>query len=320
MREKVKLSPLPRKKIFEMAAILLLALAIFSSAVLASDKNTPLTKAQQAQAKKGNSCAKASKSEKAQVAYQTAIDQAVSVEQCLALVKMTENYGSILVPVRRNCLNKALHLAKSQEELFQIIVSARQCQLYEITKSAIDTLVAQANSKEELTSLAHRAQSMAMNDIAHVAMEKRYTQEASSEDKIAFAKQAKLMGMEDLMRIAIKDAMDQETSAHVLCRLIVAIEPLDQQDLNRKILRRAVYQIKDVQECKEVYDMAKRLGQADIVELAGYKGRKMLLMQQAQNEQNAIIEQQNAEAERAAQQANQTPPSQSPGTPTTPGF
>jgi hypothetical protein len=289
-----------------------LATSIFIACVLsfpqgahsASD-NSPLTKPQISAAKKGNSYAKSSKADKAQVAYQTAIDQAVSVEQCIALVRYTEKYGSILVPVRRNCLNKALHIAKTPEEYFQIIACARQSQLYEITKEAVDSLIAKSNSKEELVDLAHKAQSMAMNDIAHIAMEKLYTQEQTSEDKIAFAKQAKLMAMEDLTRRAIKDAMDQETSAHVLCRLIVAIEPLEQPDLDRKILRRAVYQIKNVQECKEVYDMAKRLGQADIVELAGFKGRKMLLMQQAQAEQSELNQQQNEEASRTAEQTNQ---------------
>jgi len=297
---------------------LLSFLFAFQLSTYAADKNSPLTKPQQSAAKKGNSYAKSSKGDKAQVAYQTAIDQAISVEQCIALVKQTERYGSILIPVRRNCLNKALHIAKTQEEYFQIIACARQCQLYEITKEAVDMLIAKSNSKEELIELAHKAQSMAMNDIAHIAMQKLYTQEETSEDKIAFAKQAKLMAMEDLMRQAIKDAMDQETNAHVLCRLITAVEPLEQIDLERKILRRAVYQIKTVQECKEVYEMAKRLGQADIVELAGFKGRKMLLMQQAQNEQAQLNQQQDEEARKAAEQAAQDV--KSPAAPSGPGF
>jgi hypothetical protein len=275
----------------------------FSISFVCAKNNSVLTKSQQSAANRGNSYAKSSKAAKAQVAYQPAIDQAVSVEQCIALVKSSEKAGSILVPVRRNCLNKALHIAKTPDEYFQIIACARQSQLYEITKEAIDSLIAKAETKEDLLELAHKAQSMAMNDVAHIAMDKLYVQESSTEDKVNFAKQAKLMAMEDLTRKAIKDAMDQETNAHLLCQLIKATEPLEQPDLDRKILRRAVYQIKNVTECKEVYDMAKRLGQADIVELAGFKGRKMLLIEQAKAEQGAITQQQEEEEAKTAEQA-----------------
>jgi hypothetical protein len=67
--------------------------------------------------------------------------------------------------------------------------------------------------------------------------------------------------------------------------------------------------------------MAKRLGQADIVELAGYKGRKMLLIEQAKAEQNAVAEQQEDEETRkaeAAQQANQESKNAAPGAPPPP--
>jgi hypothetical protein len=273
-----------------LAAAFLLAFVMASSNTVtasasSADINQPLTKNQLSAARRGNGYAKSNKADKAQVAYQSAIDQAVSVEQCIALVKNTEHYGSVLVPVRRNCLNKAMHIVKTQDEYFQIIACARQCQLYEITKEAIDSVIAKAKDKADLLAVAHKAQSMAMNDIAHIAMDKIYTQAESLEDKIAFAKQAKLMGMEDLMRKAIKDAMDQESNAHVLCNLITAVEPLDQQDLERKILRKAVYQVKTPEDCKDVFDMAKRLGQQDIVDLAGYKGRKMILIRDAQIEQ-----------------------------------
>jgi len=289
---------------------------------LGANNNSVLTKTQQSAARRGNSYAKSNKADKAQSAYQSAIDQTISVEQCIALVKSTEHSGSILIPVRRNCLNKALHIAKTPDEIFQIIACARQCQLYEITKEAIDSLIAKAESKEDLLELAHKAQSMTMNDVAHIAMDKLYIQESSSEDKINFAKQAKLMAMEDLTRKAIKDASDQETNAHVLCKIIAAIEPLEQPDLDRKILRRAVYQIQNVKECKEVYDLAKRLGQQDIVELAAFKGRKLLLIEQVKVEQGAQEDKQQEEEDRkASEQANQKNASDNgAAVPTGPGF
>ena len=286
------------------AAGLLISLGtIFCPFAQSTPNNSPLTKTQISAAKRGNSYARASKADKAQVAYQSAIDQAVSVEQCLALVKNTENIGSILVPVRRNCLNKALHIAQSQDEYFEIIACARQCQLYEITKEAIDALIAKASSKEDLITLAHKAQSMAMNDVAHIALDKLYTQAQSVDEKIAFAKQAKLMAMDDLMRRAVKDAMDQENDVHNLCQIVTAIEPLEQQDLQRKILRKAVFQVKNAGDCKEVFDLAKRLGQQDLVELAGYKGRKYLLIEQAKVEAGEASDQQEAEKRRAEEEA-----------------
>ncbi len=290
------------KKLAE--SILAVALLVSLSSLRPSfashkDPNSPLTNSQQTQANRGNSYAKSGREEKAQVAYQGAIDQAVSVEQCLALIKNTEHYGHILIPVRRNCLNRALHLAKTDDDYFQIIASARQCQLYEITKEAIDSLIARANTKDQLLTLAHKAQSMALNDVAHVAMEKLYRQLESTEDRLAFAKQAKLMAMEDLMRQAIKDMLDHEMSTHGLCALLPAIEPLEQPDLERKILRKAVYQVASVDDCKEVYEAARRLGQQDVIDLAAFKGRKMILINKAKAEQQAL-EEQEAEAQMSA--------------------
>ncbi len=306
--------------LLKLTAAILVTNTIFIVPAYSTRSTSVLTKPQLSQAKKGNSYARSNKADKAQVAYQSAIDQATSVEQCLALVKSTEHFGSIMVPVRRNCLNKALHIAKTQEEFFQIIACARECQLYEITKEAIDALIAQASSKEDLTALAHKAQSMAMNDIAHMALDKLYVQEESCDDKITFAKLAKLMAMEDLMRKAIKDAMDQENGVHTLCHLISAIDPLEQQDLQRKILRKAVFQVTNAADCKEVFDMAKRLGQQDIVDLAAYKGRKYILMDQAKSEQEALNDEAAAARKEAESQANQTPASTTPGAPTGPGF
>jgi len=317
----------------------------------AYDANSPLTKTQQSSAKRGNSYAGSGKAEKAQSSYQSTIDEATSIEQCLALVKNTEHLGSILLPVRRNCLTKALSLAKTDDDYFQIVLCARQCQLYEITKQCIDALIARAKTEDELLALAHKSLSMAIDDVAHIAMEKLYreiasgqenaveqsaaksrvqrngenAEEASSEPterlrlrtkQLAFAEQAKLMAMEDLMRKAIKDMLDQEQSAHGLCALVTAIEPLEVPDLQRKILRKAVYQVATVDDCKEVYEAGRRLGQQDIVDLAGFKGRKMLLIQQANAEQQAIKEQQEALKEeqelRQAEETGQSPPPKNP--------
>src|ERR1700722_1589207 len=109
-------------------ALLLISLSIHAAPASASDASSPLTKQQQSATKRGNSYAGSNKADKAQGAYQLAIDQAISVEQCLAIIKSTEHYGSILSTARRNCLTKAFSLAKTDDDYFATMSAARQCQ------------------------------------------------------------------------------------------------------------------------------------------------------------------------------------------------
>jgi len=315
------------KNISAIWAILVTVVFSFPHPNWAYEASSPLSKTQQSSAKRGNSYASSGKADKAQTCYQTAIDEATSIEQCLALLKATEHFGSILLPVRRNCLTKALSLAKTDDDYFQVIVAARQCQVYEVTRQCIDALIARSKTEDALLALAHKSLSMAIEDVAHIAMEKLYMLIGNNPPdaavspqsplqpyakKLAFAEQAKLMAMEDLMRKAVKDILDQEQSAHGLCALVTAIEPLELPDLQRKILRKAVYQVGSVEDCKEVYEMGRRMGQQDIVDLAGFKGRKMILIEQANAEQQAIRDQQESLKEeqelRQAEQSGQSPP------------
>jgi hypothetical protein len=254
--------------------------------------NSPLTVEQQAQVKKANSAAKSGKAEKAATYYTAALSQATTVEQCLAIAQATERYGALLVSTRRACLERAISVATKDVDLFSIALRARQYQFYEITKKVIDIIIAKAESNEELFSLAHKCQEVALGDVSHLAMEKALAQTKTIPEALTFAKQAKVMNMDDLLRKTVKDLIDDQTNVHDLCTLLIDIEPLQLSDLDRYLLKKAVNSVKTPNDCKEVFEMAKRYSQQDIIELAAFRGRKMLLMEKYNSEQAQLRAQQ----------------------------
>jgi tetratricopeptide (TPR) repeat protein len=247
--------------------------------------NANVDRDQQHWINKGNSYAKSGKADPATEAYKQALASADSVASCLAIADSTEHYGHVLMDARRACLTKAQSLAKSRDDLCQIALKARQFELYEITKSTIDTMIAHAQTNDELYDLARKAQSVSLNDVAHLSLEKAYTQTTSVSEALRYAKQAKLLGMEDLCRKAIKDLVDDESDAHELLALLKQIDPLQEEDLNRKLLKKALDCVKDVDQCKEVFDTARRYDQRDIVALASYRGKRMILLKQYKEDQ-----------------------------------
>ncbi len=282
------------RNIFAVCMTLIFFVACVANAPAYAKKvsNSPLTIEQQSQVKKANSAAKSGKAEKAATLYTEAISQATTVEQCLAIAQEADRYGQLLVPTRRACLERAISLATKDVDLFAIALRARQYQFFEITKRVIDTIIAKANTNEELFALAHKCQEVALGDVSHLAMEKALAQTKTVPDALTFAKQAKLMNMDDLLRKTVKDLIEDQTSVHDLCSLLTDIEPLQLDDLDRYLLKKAVYSVKTPRDCKEVFDMAKRYNQQDIVDLAAFRGRKMLLIEKYNGEQAALRAQQ----------------------------
>jgi hypothetical protein len=269
--------------------------------------NSPLLIEQEAQVKKANSLAKSGKAAKASAKYLLVLNSSTNVAQCLAIAESTEKFGAPLMDVRRACMQKALSLAKSREDLFQVALKARQYQYYEITKSAIDSLIVSAKSNDELFALAQKSQEIALNDVAHLAMEKVYAGTKTIDDALHFLPRAKLLNMDDLLRKAIKDLIEDESTAQGLCNLLPSIEPYQMPDLERYLLRRAVYAVKSVSDCKLVFELAKRYGQPDIANLAAYRGRKMILLQQSQEAESKeaqAAQEQNAADDMAKKNGN----------------
>jgi hypothetical protein len=280
---------------FAATSALLISLAASPSfASSKSDTGSPLPVEQEAKVKKANRLAKSGKHSKASQKFQSALDSATDVAQCLAVAEGTEKFGYPLMDVRRACLQKALTFGKTREDFMQIALKARQYQYYEITKSAIDFLIANANSNDELFELAQKSQELVLGDIARMSMEKYYAQTKTVPDAFVFAKRAKILNMEDMARKTIKDLIDDEPTPEGLCNLQTDIEPFQFTDLDRYLLKKAVYSVKTVTDCKAVFETAKRLGQPDIVNLAAYRGRKMI--QKQQNEEANAQAAANAEA------------------------
>jgi hypothetical protein len=247
--------------------------------------NLNIDKDQQRWINRGNSAAKSGKADKATQAYKQALASADTVASCLAIADGTEHFGSVLLDARRACLTKAESLAKSRDDLCQIALKARQFELYEVTKAAIDGLIAHAQTNDDLYDLARKAQSVSLNDVAHLSLEKAYTQTTSVSEALRYAKQAKLLGMEDLCRKAVRDLIDDETDTSELLALLKQIDPLQEEDLNRRLLKKSLDCVKNVEQCKAVFDTARRYDQRDIVALASYRGRRMILLQQYKDDQ-----------------------------------
>jgi len=253
--------------------------------------NPNITKQQQSCISRGNSYAKSRKEAKATQAYEEAFATATDVNQCLAIVEGTEKYGSVLNDARRAGLNKALSLATNEQDFLNIAVKSRQNQIYEVTKTAVDNVVAKASTTKDLYELAKRAQATALNDVSHMALQRVYGQAKTVEEAMAFAKQAKLLGDDDLSRKAIKDIIDDAVETHELCSFLPQIEALGYQELMRRDLRKALDFANKVDDCKEVFDVARHYEQADLASLAAYRGKRMLLMQQVQDNKSAYKEQ-----------------------------
>ncbi len=281
----------PRQCLVSVAILAAVSAPYLFTPALAGYSNPNITKQQQSCISRGNSYARSRKEAKATQAYEAAFATATDVNQCLAIVDGTEKYGSVLNDARRAGLNKALSLATNEQDLLNIAAKSRQNQLYEITKTAVDGVVAKASTTNDLYELARRAQATSLNDVAHMSLQRIYSQAKTVEDAVAFAKQAKLLGADDLSRKAIKDIIDDATETHELCSFVTQIEVLGYKDLMRRDLRKALDFAKNVDDCKEVFEVARHYDQGDLSNLAAYRGKRMILMQQVQDNKSAYKDQ-----------------------------
>jgi hypothetical protein len=258
-----------------------------------SDVDSPLTKEQLSLVKKGKNQAKSGNKRKKVSGgpFEAALATATDVNQCLAIADATSSYGAALGDDRRACLNKAMQLSKSPDDYFAIALKARQYELFEITKAAIDALTARAETNEQLYDLARKAHQIALNDVAHAALQKAYNHAKTEAEAINFARQAKLLAVQDLERQAIIDLIQDQTNTTDLLELLREIEPLQEADLNRKLLKKSLDFMTTPDECKLVFDKARDMNQRDISALAAYRGRRMVLLKQLA-EDKAAYEQQ----------------------------
>ena len=256
-----------------------------------------------AQVQKAAKAAKAGNPNKARDIIQSSLSSAPDVSTCLAMASAADMVGFTLQDAKRACLQKALSLSKSRDDYFRCALKARQVQVFDITSDAIKQLLASSNSTEELLDLARRAQEIAMNDVSHLALEKAFAQTHDLDGALALAKQSRILGADDLAKKICREVIDDSQTCKDLMDLLPGIEEFKYPEANRYLLKRALDFAKTVDDEKSVFDSAHRLGQRDIEELAGFRGRKMIQMQNLVNEEKA---KEDAAAAAAASQQNET--------------
>lgn len=246
--------------------------------------DSPLAPETQVQLEKAGRFMKSGKPQKASPIISSALSSANDIPKCLAIANFTLTYGYPLMEVRRQCMQKALSFCSTREDYLTVALKARQFELYEITRECINHLVQDAKTVADLYDLARKAQEVALNDVAHMAMDKAYTGIRSAPEAIKFAHDAKQMGMDDLVRKVVKDLVDDEENAMQLCGLLKGVETLGMEDQNRYCLKKALDKAQTIDELKCIYEGARRNRQNDIMQVALYRGKKLVLLQKIERD------------------------------------
>jgi len=318
---------------FLAAAVVIPSVVPIALAAKGATPDSVLPAEDQVQLKKARSLLSSGKVDKASPIILFCLDSANDIPRCLALAQFTEPFAYPLMDVRRQCMQKALNLCSTRQDYIQIALKARQYEFYEITRQAIEALIKNANTVTDLYDLANKCQEVALNDVADLAMKKAYNGCRSVEDAVYFAKRAKDLGMEQLCRNALRDLINDEDNTHYLLALLRNIEPLEQADLNRYLLKKALDKGETVDDMMGITEAARRLRETDIQKVAEFRGKKLTLInriiqdraeyqrqlqawkegvqldlqrQQAEAEKN--LERQRAEASKAAAGSGSPPP------------
>jgi hypothetical protein len=279
----------------------------FSSACLAKSADADLPASGQQQLNKSLSYLKSGNWPKAAEATELAVAGAPDVKTCLDALAQMETYGAQANKARRACLIKALNLATTQDELEDVAFKARQAGCFDVSKQALDSLVGSTTSITKLTELAAKAQQAAMPDIAHTAMEKGYKLVNNQPDAMEFLRQSHNLGMDDLTRQALKDLIDDKESVTEMMAILPLLEQYQMTDMRRYLLKAALEKAKDTDEMLAVYDNAKKFDEPDIVKVAQYRGRKMVLLKKLKAEDAAKAEAQSEKDKNDPAKAGEKP-------------
>lgn len=266
----------------------LYAVAGFSSPVEAKkDPDSPLTYDTQGYLEKATKYARSGKREKAVGLLQSALDSANDIPKCLAVANFIEEYRYPLVDARRACIQKAYGLCTTREDYITVALKSRQFETYEVTRQCVNQLISTAKSPEDLYDLARKSQEVSLNDVAHLSMEKAYTLVRSVPDALKYAHEVKILGMDDMVRKVIKDLIDDEPDAHRLMTLLKNIEIYKYPDLNRYLMKKALDESKSADDFHEIWEAARRHREKDIIDVAAWRGKKMLLIQQVKRDRES---------------------------------
>lgn len=263
-----------------LAAGLLVPGAVFGE----SANNGGLSKADKKQLDRASGYMRSKNWHKAAEAINSFAASAQDAQTCIYALDSFSKFGGPANKAKRACVERALGLSDSNEELMQISMKARQCEMFDLSKQALDKVVSNAKTPEELTKIAREAHSMAMADLAHTAMLKAYTKVNNIPDALQFARDTHALGLEDLTRKCLKDLIEDQDSVSGLLEIAGKIESIHMNDMLRFALTRALDKAKTVEQMLSVYNAAKHYGEEDIVRVAQYRGRKMVLQKKMKDE------------------------------------
>lgn len=247
--------------------------------------NSPLPSDAQKRLSAAGRMLKSGKYDRARPAVLAVLETANDVPKCISIAQYTEPYAFPMMEIRRQCMNKALGLAESDDDLILVALKARQYQFFEITRQAITSMIQKAKTVPELYDLARKAQEVALHDVAQMAMEKAYDGINNEDEAYIYANQCKLLGLEQLLRVVLKDLVDDESTCSGLSELSLKIAPYKMRDLNRYALRKALDKCTTVPDMEMIQEAATRLNEPDVAARAQYFVKKGKLIQRMKEDQ-----------------------------------
>lgn len=230
---------------------------------------------------------------------------AQDTDSLLFIVSTLDGFGAPSVKAKRACLEKALSLAKTSDELLNIALKARQAECFDLSKAALDSLVAAATTFEDLIDLAHKAHQASQHEIAQTAIKKAYTLVNNVPDVFTFAKESMNVGLEAMARTALKDLVEDQASTSELMTLMPKIGAFNMIDVTRLALKRGLEKSKTVDDYLAVYNQAKRFEQEDIVKVAAYRGKKLTLINKIKDEKEGPMRARERELEEKERKAKE---------------
>lgn len=269
------------RQTYILCAALALSLLSCRPAWSKADPNSPLSPEVQSTLMRASRGVKGgSKSAKAVQTFESSLQDAGSIDQCLAIASYTEACGVSLMSVRRECLKKALSLCQAKEDYVEIAHACRKYECYDVEREAMDAVLKTANTADELYDLAQRAHKMAARDLVQQALIKAYALCKSVPDALRFAREANLVGADDLSRRAVKDLIDDENNTHGLMVLLDQIEPFNLKDLDRYLLKKSLDVSSKFEDYVEIAEASRRFNEPDIRTVAIYRAKKKKILQQ----------------------------------------
>lgn len=234
--------------------------------------------------KKASRAMKSGNAPHAMPTLQKTLDAASSSTECMALAEQSTPFGMPFMSFRRQCMQKALTMAKTPDDYIEVAHACRKYEVYDVERSAIDGVLKSASNPTDLYALAKRAHQMAARDVVSQTLDKAYTLCKSVPDALHFAQQAQLVSADELARKAIRDLVDDEGNTIQLLALLDKIEPFQMKDMNRYLLKKCLDVSSTFDDYVAIANAARRYDETDIRSVAVYRAKKKRILNQIEED------------------------------------